>query len=43
MNPFLWLRLLHEHRATIAVAPPSALQRCIELVRQHRPAWTSPP
>lgn len=36
MNPFLWLRLLHEHRATIAVAPPSALQRCIELVRRRR-------
>jgi acyl-CoA synthetase (AMP-forming)/AMP-acid ligase II len=36
MNPLLWLRLLQENRATIAVAPPSALQRCIELVRRRR-------
>jgi acyl-CoA synthetase (AMP-forming)/AMP-acid ligase II len=35
-NPFLWLRLLQDHRATVAVAPPSALQRCIELIRRRR-------
>jgi acyl-CoA synthetase (AMP-forming)/AMP-acid ligase II len=35
-NPFLWLRLLQDQRATIAVAPPSALQRCIELVRRRQ-------
>lgn len=36
MNPFLWLRLLQDNRATIAVAPPSALQRCIELLARRR-------
>jgi acyl-CoA synthetase (AMP-forming)/AMP-acid ligase II len=34
-NPFLWLRLLHDNRATIAVAPPSALMRCLELIRRR--------
>ena len=34
-NPFLWLRLLQDHRATIAVVPPSALQRCIDLIRRR--------
>jgi len=34
-NPLRWLRLLQERRATIAVAPPSALQRCLELMRRR--------
>ena len=38
-NPLLWLRLLEENRATIAVAPPSALQRCIELIRRRRSSY----
>ena len=35
-NPLLWLRLLQDDRATIAVAPPSALQRCIDLVGRRQ-------
>lgn len=34
-NPLLWLRLLQEHRATIAVTPPSALQRCLGLIARR--------
>lgn len=34
-NPFLWLRVIQDQRGTVAVTPPSALQRCIELVRRR--------
>lgn len=35
-NPLGWLRLLQEDRATIAVAPASALRRCLELLRRRQ-------
>lgn len=34
-TPLLWFRFLEEHRATITVTPPSALQRCIELLHRR--------
>lgn len=34
-SPLLWFRFLEEHRATITVTPPSALQRCIDLLRRR--------
>jgi acyl-CoA synthetase (AMP-forming)/AMP-acid ligase II len=37
-NPLLWLRVLHEQRATMTVAPPSALKACLDLVRRRPPA-----
>lgn len=41
-NPFLWLRLLESNRASIAVVPPSALQRCIDLMRRRRSRFELP-
>ena len=32
-NPLVWLRVLHERRATITVASPSALTACLHLLR----------
>ena len=34
-SPLLWFRFLEERRATITVTPPSALQRCIDLLRRR--------
>ena len=34
-NPLMWLRIMHERRATITVAPPSALKSCLELLRRR--------
>lgn len=36
-NPLLWLRVLHERRANITVAPPSALRACLDLMRRRPP------
>ena len=34
-NPLIWLRIIHEQRAQIAVTPPSALKSCLELLRRR--------
>ena len=34
-NPLIWLRIIHEQRAEIAVTPPSALKSCLELLRRR--------
>jgi acyl-CoA synthetase (AMP-forming)/AMP-acid ligase II len=34
-NPLSWLRVIQDERGTVAVTPPSALQRCIELIRRR--------
>jgi fatty-acyl-CoA synthase len=43
-SPLLWFKFLEEHRATITVTPPSALHRCIDLLRRRggrRPDFSS--
>jgi acyl-CoA synthetase (AMP-forming)/AMP-acid ligase II len=34
-NPLAWLRVIHEQRGTITVAPPSALKVCLDLLRRR--------
>lgn len=34
-NPLVWLRVMHEKRATITVTPPSALRACLDLLRRR--------
>ena len=34
-NPLVWLRVMHAQRATITVAPPSAIKACLDLLRRR--------
>lgn len=34
-NPLVWLRVIHAQRATITVAPPSAIRACLDLLRRR--------